>query len=182
MSYGHFSEVGSGFWGVPPGTPKSGTFSGLVTSQSCPNWPFFGLGSQDLLSSCWIHLSQIFRSNSRALIYSAAKTTVQIGERWACSSSQILLWNMNCEFRVNRENVQYYSFIWKRLFLDTWQHHRVMPLNTQLIAIKMNPKLFLLSQIIHLFQNCVHSKKIVTFQYNFGHYEHFLPKFQILVV
>ena len=46
----------------------------------------------------------------------------------------------------------------------------------------MNPKLFLLSQIIHLFQNCVHSKKIVTFQYNFGHYEHFLPKFQILVV
>ena len=62
------------------------------------------------------------------------------------------------------------------------EHHRVMPLHTQLIAIKMNPKLFLLSQIIHLFQNCVHSKKIVTFQYNFGHYEHFLPKFQILVV
>jgi len=42
-----------------------------------------------------------------------------------------------------------------------------MPLHTQLIAIQMNPKLFLLSKIIHLFQNCVHSKKIVNFQYNY---------------
>ena len=78
--------------------------------------------------------------------------------------------------------IQYHSFIWKRLFLDTWQHHRVMPLNTQLIAIEMNPKPFLLSQIIHLFQNCLHLKKIVTFPYNFGHHKHFPPKFQILVV
>ena len=78
--------------------------------------------------------------------------------------------------------IQYHSFIWKRSFSDTCQHHRPMLLNTQLLAIELNPKPFLLSQIIHLFQNCVHSKKIVTFQYNFGHYEHFLPKFQILVV
>ena len=80
------------------------------------------------------------------------------------------------------EVVQYHSFIWKRLFLDTWQHHRVMPLNTQLIAIEKNPKPFLLSKIIHLFQNCLHLKKIVTFLYNFGHHKHFPPKFQILVV
>ena len=57
-----------------------------------------------------------------------------------------------------------------------------MPLDTQLIAIEMNPKLFLLSQIIHLFQNCVHLKKIVTFLYNFRHHKHFPPKIQILVV
>ena len=46
----------------------------------------------------------------------------------------------------------------------------------------MNPKPFLLSQIIHLFQNCLHLKKIVTFPYNFGHNKHFPPKFQIVVV
>ena len=57
-----------------------------------------------------------------------------------------------------------------------------MPLNTHLIAIEMNPEPFLLSQIIHLFQNFVHLKEIVTFPYNFGHNKKFLPKFQILVV
>ena len=89
------------------------------------------------------------------------------------------LWNRS---QNKLKSIQYHSFIWKRSILDTWQHHRVVPLNTQLIAIKMNPKPFLLSQIIHLFQNCVHLKKIVTFPSNFGHYKHFPPKFQILVV
>ena len=57
-----------------------------------------------------------------------------------------------------------------------------MLLNNQLLAIEMNPKPFLLSQNIHLFQNCGHLKKIVTFLYSFGHRKHFLAKIQILVV
>ena len=54
--------------------------------------------------------------------------------------------------------------------------------DTHLLAIEMNPKPCLLSQNIHLFKNCGHLKKIVTFLYSFGHRKHFLPKFQILVV
>ena len=57
--------------------------------------------------------------------------------------------------------IQYHSFIWKRSFLDTWQHHRVMTLHTQLIAIEMNPKLFLLSQIIH-----IHISELFAFKEN----------------
>ena len=54
--------------------------------------------------------------------------------------------------------------------------------DTHLLAIEMNPKPCLLSQNIHLFKNCGHLKKIVTFLYSFGHRKHFPPKFQILVV
>ena len=77
--------------------------------------------------------------------------------------------------------LQYHSFIWKRQFLDTCQHHTAILLSTQLLAIEMNTKLVFLSQIIHLVQNCKHLEKIVTFLYNFGIHWFFLPKFHILV-
>ena len=127
------------------------------------------------------HNDQIVHSwFARAIIvrvYLKPKLIVEDSNVWKFQITGLIL---GVEHRIHI--IQYHSFIWKRSFLDTWQHHGVMPLNTQLIAIEMNPKPFFLSQIIHLFQNCVHLKKIVTFPYNFGHHKHFPPKFQILVV
>ena len=80
-----------------------------------------------------------------------------------------------------KEKIQYHSFIWKHSFSGTCQHHIAMLLSTQSLAIETNTKLILLSQIIHLFQNPKHSKKILTFLQNYGIHWDFLPKFHILV-
>ena len=174
-----------------PSLLLSQALSFCFISESLGDFPIdpFGKGGNDAVSQDYVPDEKYFYAK---LMWDDKGTgilfehcLVPVDTFWLIENSTFNLkmwtWAM-CVISDVAIMVQYHSFIWKRSFLDTWQHHRVMPLHTQLIAIEMNPKLFLLSQIIHLFQNCVHSKKIVTFQYNFGHYEHFLPKFQILVV
>ena len=59
-------------------------------------------------------------------------------------SGHLNIWWARVYYRVHHYSLQYHSFIWKRSFLDTWQHHRVMPL--YLYIYKIVAILFLWTQ------------------------------------
>jgi len=63
MSCGHFCEVGSGFWGVPPG-PQNMAPSRALWHPKLPDLAIFGLEKLVFQRTCWFPMRQFFLGNS----------------------------------------------------------------------------------------------------------------------